>query len=224
MGEKSEVVIELFGFLDVTGEVVTMWIILAIVAAISLIIKSTLKERPGKFQNIIETGIEALENFFTENIGHKKARKYFAFLASLFIFIIFSNYSGLIPGVGLTDYVKAPTASLSVTLGLGVITFLFLQIAGFLHNKKHYFKRFVMPIAIMLPLLVLDEFIKPASLALRLYGNIFGEEMVTEELYHVFPIGAPVVMMVLSLLFCALQAIVYTMLVSIYLEEVTEEE
>ena len=141
----------------------------------------------------------------------------------LFIFIIFSNYSGLIPGVGLTDYVKAPTASLSVTIGLGVITFLFLQISGFLHNKKHYFKRFVMPIAFMLPLLLLDEFIKPASLALRLYGNIFGEEMVTEELYHVFPIGAPVVMMVLSLLFCALQAVVYTMLVSIYLEEVTED-
>lgn len=223
MGEKSEVVFKLFGFLDVTGEVITMWIILAIITAISLIIKATLKERPGKFQNIIETGIEALENFFTENLGHKKCRKYFTFLASLFIFIVFSNYSGLIPGVGLTDYVKAPTASLSVTLGLGVITFFFLQISGFLHNKKHYFKRFVMPIAIMLPLLILDEFIKPASLALRLYGNIFGEEMVTEQLYHVFPIGAPVVMMVLSLLFCALQAIVYTMLVSIYLEEVTED-
>jgi len=223
MGEKSEVVIKLFGFLDVTGEVIAMWIILAVVAAISLVVKLNLKERPGKFQNIIETGVESLENFFSDNLGRKKSRKYFTFLASLFIFIIFSNYSGLIPGVGLTDYVKAPTASLSVTIGLGVITFLFLQISGFLHNKKHYFKRFVMPIAFMLPLLLLDEFIKPASLALRLYGNIFGEEMVTEELYHVFPIGAPVVMMVLSLLFCALQAVVYTMLVSIYLEEVTED-
>jgi len=76
----------------------------------------------------------------------------------------------------------------------------------------------------LLPLLLLDEFIKPASLALRLYGNVFGEEMVTEQLYHVFPIGAPIVMMVLSLLFCALQAIVFTMLTSIYLDEVTETE
>ena len=74
----------------------------------------------------------------------------------------------------------------------------------------------------MLPLMLLDEIIKPASLALRLYGNIFGEEMVTEELYHIFPIGVPVVMMVLSLLFCALQAMVFTMLVSIYLDEFTE--
>lgn len=224
MGEKSEVIIKLFGILDVTGEVVTMWIMLGILTVVSLIVKKNLKERPGKFQNIIETGVEYLDNFFTDILGKKKARKYFTFLASLFIFIIFSNYSGLIPGVGLTDYVKAPTASLSVTAGLGVLTFLFLQISGLRHNVKNYFKRFVMPMFFMLPLLVLDEFIKPASLALRLYGNIFGEEMVTEELYHIFPIGAPVIMMVLSLLFCALQAMVFTMLVSIYLEEVTEDE
>ncbi len=222
MGEKSEVIISLFGILDVTGEVVTMWIMLLIIALLSLVVKKNLKERPGKFQNIIETGIEYLDNFFSDILGKKKSRKYFTFLASLFIFIIFSNYSGLIPGVGLTDYVKAPTASLSVTAALGVVTFLFLQISGIRHNAKHYFKHFVKPMFFMLPLLVLDEIIKPASLALRLYGNIFGEETVTEELYRIFPIGAPVVMMVLSLLFCALQAMVFTMLVSIYLDEVTE--
>lgn len=224
MGEKSKVLFSLFGILDVTGEVVTMWIILLIVAIISLIIRISLKERPGKFQNMIETAVEALDNFFTDTLGKQKARKYFTFLASLFIFIIMSNYSGLIPGVGLTDFVKAPTASLSVTVGLGIITFVFLQIAGLSHGVKHFFKRFVTPMAFMFPLLLLDEFIKPASLALRLYGNIFGEETVTEELYHIFPIGAPVVMMVLSLLFCALQAVVFTMLVSIYLDEVTEIE
>ncbi len=224
MGEKSEVLFKLFGILDVTGEVVTMWLILLIVAIISLAIKSKLKEKPGKFQNAIETGIEYLENFFADILGKEKARKHFTFLGSLFIFIIFANYSGLIPGVGLTEYVKAPTASLSVTAGLGIVTFVFLQIVGLKHGVKHYFKRFVTPMFFMLPLLLLDEFIKPASLALRLYGNVFGEEMVTEQLYHVFPIGAPIVMMVLSLLFCALQAIVFTMLTSIYLDEVTETE
>lgn len=222
MGEKSEVIISLFGVLDVTGEVIAMWIMLLAITLLSLIVKKNLKERPGKLQNIIETGVEYLDNFFSDILGKKKARKYFTFLASLFIFIILSNYSGLIPGVGLTDYVKAPTASLSVTAALGVVTFFFLQISGIRHNAKHYFKHFVSPMFFMLPLLLLDEIIKPASLALRLYGNIFGEETVTEELYHIFPIGAPVVMMALSLLFCALQAMVFTMLVSIYLDEVTE--
>lgn len=222
MGEKSEVLFKIFGVLDVTGEVVTMWIILLITAVLSLIVKNNLKERPGKFQNIIETAVEYLDNFFAEILGKKKSRKYFTFLASLFVFIIFSNYSGLVPGVGLTDYVKAPTASLSVTIGLGLITFIFLQVSGIRHNTKHYFKHFISPMFFMLPLLVLDEFIKPASLALRLYGNIFGEETVMEELYHILPIGAPIIMMVLSVLFCALQAMVFTMLVSIYLDEFTE--
>lgn len=222
MGEKSEAIIKLFGILDVTGEVVTMWIMLFVITVISLILKRNLKERPGKFQNVIETGVEYLDNFFSDILGKKKSRKYFTFLGSLFVFIIFSNYSGMIPGVGLTDYVKAPTASLSVTAALGIVTFIFLQVSGIRHNAKHYFSHFVKPMFFMLPLLLLDEIIKPASLALRLYGNIFGEEMVTEELYHIFPIGAPVVMMVLSLLFCALQAMVFTMLVSIYLDEVTE--
>ncbi|MBQ2755144.1 MAG: F0F1 ATP synthase subunit A, partial [Oscillospiraceae bacterium] len=87
-----------------------------------------------------------------------------------------------------------------------------------------YFKRFVSPMFFMLPLLLLDEIIKPVSLALRLYGNVFGEESVTEQLYELLPIGAPIIMMVLSLLFCALQAVVFTMLTSIYLDEVTEVE
>ena len=224
MGESSKVIFSLFGILDVTGEVVTMWIILAVLAVISLIVKHNLKERPGVFQNMIETGIEYLDNFFEGLLGRHKARQYFTFLASLFIFIIVANYSGLFPGVGLSDYAKAPTSSLSVTLGIGAVTFAFLQWAGLRCGTKHYFKRFVSPMFFMLPLLLLDEFIKPASLAIRLFGNVFGEEMVTEELYHIFPIGVPIVMMVLSILFCALQAMVFTMLTSIYLDEATELE
>ncbi len=223
MGSKSETVIPLFGILDVTGEVIMMWIILAAVTVVSLLVTRNLKERPGKLQNMIECGIEALDSFFTGIIGKKNTRKYFFFLGSLFIFIIFANYSGLIPGVGLTKYLKAPTSSLSTTLGLGVATFLFLQIAGIRHGVKHYFKRFVSPMFFMLPLLVLDEFIKPASLALRLFGNVFGEETVTHELYSLLPIGMPVIMMGLSLLFCAIQAVVFTMLTAIYLEEGLEE-
>ena len=223
MGEKSEVIIPLGGLFDVTGEVITMWIILAVITVLSLIVTRNLKERPGKFQNMVETGIEYLDNFFSGIIGKHHARKYFFFLGSLFIFIIVANYTGLIPGVGLTDYIKAPTASLSVTLGLGIVTFFFLQIAGLRVGIKHYFKRFVSPIAVMLPLLILDEFIKPASLSLRLFGNVFGEETVLHNLYDLLPIGVPVIMMVLSILFCAIQAVVFTMLVSIYLEEAIEE-
>lgn len=216
MGEASKVIIPLFGILDVTGEVIAMWILLALVAVISLVVTRNLKERPGRFQNLVETGVEYMDNFFTGLLGKRNARKYFYFLASLFVFIILSNYMGLVPGVGLTDYVKAPTSSLSVTLGLGVCTFVFLQAAAASRGVKHFFKRFF---SVAMPILILDEFIKPASLAMRLFGNIFGEESVTHQLYEIIPYFAPAVMMGLSCLFCAIQAVVFTMLVSIYLEE-----
>ena len=152
MGEGSKVLFSIFGVLDVTGEVVTMWIILGIVTVICLIVKANLKEKPGVFQNMVETGVEYLDNFFEGILGKKKSRQYFTFLASLFIFIIFANYSGLIPGVGITDYAKAPTASLSVTAGFGLVTFIFLQYAGLKVGVKHYFKRFISPMFFMLPL------------------------------------------------------------------------
>ncbi|MGN1410863.1 MAG: F0F1 ATP synthase subunit A [Eubacteriales bacterium] len=219
MGEKSEVLVKIFGVFDITGEVLTMFAILLVVAVLSIIATHNMKMRPGKFQNVMEWAVESLDNFFSGIIGRKNSRKYFFFLGSLFIFIIAANYSGLIPGMGLTEYFKAPTSSLSCTLGLGIAAFVFLQVSGIRAGVKHYFKKFVSPMFFMLPLLLLDEFIKPASLALRLFGNVFGEETVTEELYGLLPIGAPVIMMVLSLLFCAIQAVVFTMLVSIYLEE-----
>ncbi len=224
MGENSKVIFSIFGILDVTGEVIAMWAILALTALVSWLATRRIRERPGRFQNIMETAVEYLDNFFSGILGSEKARRYFTFLASLFIFIIISNYLGLLPGMGMTDYIKAPTSSLSVGIALGLIAFFFLQITGLRMGAKHYFKRFVSPIFFMLPLLVLDEIIKPISLALRLYGNVFGEETVIEELYKIIPIGAPVIMMALSILFCAIQAVVFTMLVALYLDEATETE
>ena len=220
MGEPSEPVIRLFGILDVTGEVIAMWIFLVLAAGISLLVTRNLKERPGRLQNLLEIAVSGLDHFFSGLLGRENGRKYLFFLGPLFCFIILSNYSGLIPGVGISKYVKAPTSSLSVTLGLGIVTFVFLQAAGIHAGAKHYLKHFLTPVV---PLLLLDELIKPASLALRLFGNIFGEETVMENLYHLLPIGAPIIMMVLSLLFCAIQAIVYTMLTASYLQEFIED-
>jgi F0F1-type ATP synthase, subunit a len=220
VGEPSEPVIRLFGILDVTGEVIAMWIFLVLAAGISLLVTRNLKERPGRLQNLLEIAVSGLDHFFSGILGRENGRKYLFFLGPLFCFIILSNYSGLIPGVGISKYVKAPTSSLSVTLGLGIVTFVFLQAAGIHAGAKHYLKHFLTPVV---PLLLLDELIKPASLALRLFGNIFGEETVMENLYHLLPIGAPIIMMVLSLLFCAIQAIVYTMLTASYLQEFIED-
>ena len=220
MGEKTEPIVKIFGVLDISPYVITMWAIIAAVTVLSLIVRSRLRERPGRLQNIIEAGVEYLDNFFSGLLGEKNGRKYLYYLGPLFTFILLCNYSGLIPGVGISPYFRAPTSSLSVTVGISVCTFLFIQISAIRAGAKHYLRHFLTPIV---PLLLMDELIKPASLSLRLFGNIFGEETVTENLYSLFPVGAPVIMMALSLLFCAIQAMVYSMLTSSYLNEFLEE-
>lgn len=220
MGEKSEPLVRIFGVLDISPYVITMFVIIAVVAVLSLIVRSRLRERPGKLQNLIEAGVEYLDNFFKGFMGEKNGRKYLFYLGPLFTFILLCNYSGLIPGVGISPYFRAPTSSLSVTAGISICTFFFIQISAIRAGAKHYLRHFFTPIV---PLLLLDELIKPASLSLRLFGNIFGEETVTENFYHLLPIGAPVIMMALSLLFCAIQAMVYSMLTASYLNEFLED-
>ena len=74
VGEKSEVIIELGGILDITGEVIVMWIIMAAVALLAFLCTRNLKERPGKFQNLIEYAVEYLDDFFAGIIGKHHTR------------------------------------------------------------------------------------------------------------------------------------------------------
>jgi len=104
--------------------------------------------------------------------------------------------------------------------GLAAVAFLTTVGAGVSHNGvggflKHYAK----PVAFIFPLMLLDEFIHPVSLTLRLYGNVYGEETVTHELMKMVPVGIPVIMQFLSIMMGAIQAMVFTMLTAIYIEE-----
>ena len=202
------------GPLEVTSTVTTMWAIMAILTLLSWLATRNLQEVPGPLQNAAEISVSFLRKYYAENLGKKHAEKYFPVFATFFVFIIICNYSGILPGAGHLTGFAVPTACLSVTAGLGVIAFFTTHVIGIR----------VILVVLMLPLNLLEQFIRPASLALRLYGNMYGEEMVTETLYDIFPIGLPIVMNVLSLLFCMLQAQVFTMLLSIYVSEAVEEE
>ena len=216
------------GPLQVTSTVVSMWVIILVLALVSFLVTRRLKDVPGPVQNLAEMAIEKLQSFFADSLGQKHMRKYFPVFATFFIFIIVCNYSGLLPGVGHVKGMAQPTASLSVTAGLGVCAFFTTHVLGVRERGlRNYAASFAKPLYLcflILPLNLIEQFIRPMSLALRLYGNMFGEETVTENLYEIFPIGMPLIMNVLSLLFCLLQAIVFTMLLSIYVSEAVEEE
>lgn len=221
--EESSAVFSVFG-IDISSQILTTWGIMLALIVFSVIASRNLKEVPGKFQALVEVGLGSLRGMFEGIMGKKTARVCMPFLCTLFIFIIVSNYVGLLPGAGSLTGFAAPTSSLSVDAALGAVTLIAIQVYGVKVHKLGYFKRFIQPFALMLPLLVLDEAIKPVSLALRLYGNIYGEETVTHEIFQLCPLIAPVIMQVLSLLFCFLQALVFTMLTGIYMSEALGEE
>ena len=213
------------GPVQITSTLTTMWAIILILTILSILATRKLKDVPGPLQNLAEMAVEGLQKYFAGIMGAKAAKKYFPILATYFIFIVVCNYAGLLPGAGHFKGFAVPTACLSVTAALAIVAFFTTHTIGIREvGAKRYFKAFIMPYLIMLPLNLIEQAVRPVSLALRLYGNLYSEEMVVEQLYNIFPVLLPLLMNVLSLLFCFIQAMVSTMLLSIYVAEGIEEE
>ena len=225
--EHGSSVLFSIGPLEVTGPVVTMWVIIAVLGIVSWLATRRLKEVPGPLQNLAEMAVEKLRDMYSDTLSRKNLDRYLPVLGTFFIFILACNYSGLLPGAGKAFAV--PTASLSVTAGLAICAFFYNQFAGIrAKGVWGYFKALCGPsvilVVLMLPLNLIEQVVRPFSLAMRLYGNIFGEETVVENLGHVLPLVLPLLMQVLSLLFGVLQAMVFTKLLAFYVEEATEDD
>ncbi len=210
-------------FLAPNSVIITEWIIIGAIIVFSILITRNLKEVPGKLQNVGEMAVGKLFGFFSGVMGEKTARKYFPIMGTFFVFIVVCNYTGELPGSG--EYFPVPTSVLAVPLALGIIAFVTIHSCGF---KKHgflgYLKSFTKPVAALLPITILEQFVRPLSLTLRLYGNLYGEEQVTAQLREMFPVFLPWIMNLLELMFALIQAMIFTMLVAIFIGEAVEEE
>lgn len=208
----------LFG-LEVTSEITTEWAIMAFIIIVAAVVATRLRRIPRGLQ----TGVELLVNMIIDTVvapsigNRQKAIKYLPFLGTLFIFIIISNYLGLLPGAGHVPGFKPPTSALSVTAALAILAFIATHYAGIREKGFHYFAHFLQPFPIMLPLNILEEFIRPLSLALRLFGNIFGEETILAVLLGLAPWFIPIPIMGLDVLFGFLQAFIFTTLTAAYI-------
>lgn len=223
--EEASSVLFYIGPLAVTSRVTSMWAIILVLTVLSVLATRNMKEVPGKLQNVAEMAVSKLRDYFNGTLGEELCGKYFSVFATFFVFIIVSNYSGLLPGMGHLNGMSVPTAGLGVTAGLAVCGFITNHTIGV---KERGFGKYFLGLltSMTVPLFflaVIEQVVRPFSLALRLYGNLYGEEMVTENLYAVFPVLMPLIMQVLSLLFCLIQALVFTMLLSIYVKEAVEE-
>ncbi len=212
------------GPLQVNSQMVTLLVLSAALVLVSYLGTRHMEERPRGLQNLLEKAVEFLLDFFSDVMGEALARRFLPYLGTMFLLILFCNYSGMLPLAGKLPGLAAPTSMLSVTAGLALCTFFVVQYTGFHdHGLKGYSHHFTRPIAVLCPLFLLEEIVHPVSLSLRLFGNIFGEETVTEQLAEVIPVVAPLAMNVLSLLMGAIQALVFTLLSSIYISMAASE-
>ncbi len=200
----------------------------AVIVLVLLFIFATrkLKRLPeGKGQTLLEVFVGGIIDFFGGILGDH-GKKYVPFVGSYFIFILSLNYLGLIPGF------QAPTADLNTTLALGVTAVLGVQIIAIKENGvvgylKHLAGNPPWLGVLMFPLEVIAQLSRAGSLAIRLFGNIFGEESVIAELTKlglgILLFGAiPFLPLQVPMLFFGmfggfLQAFVFTILTSIYI-------
>ncbi len=187
---------------------------------------------PHGLQNGVELVVEGLSNFIIDILGPRNGPRFVPFLGTLFVYILAMNLFGLIP------LMHSPTASLNVTVALALTVFVYVQFIGFkelgplgwldhmLGNPRDVTGWLLAPI--MLPIHVLGELAKPISLSCRLFGNVFGEDMLLVAFaslgiamvpFKNLPFGIPMhaLFFPLALLSSALQAMVFTVLSSIYI-------
>ena len=212
----------------ISSSLFTMWIVMLI--AIVLVIAGTRgrKDVPGGLQNIVEFVYESLSNFGT-SLGGPKAKAFIPLFASLFVLIILSNWSGLVPPVGKVELLRAPTSDINVTLGLALVSFTTFHVSGVRAlGVGGYFGKFFSLrefkngaaaglIALFVGLMeFILEFVKPITLAMRLFGNIYGGELALAVITSLTIAIIPVALIGLETFVGFVQALIFSVLTLIF--------
>jgi len=186
---------------------------------LAFVLRSRLSvENPGKLQIVFEDLVGGLSGMLSDIVGPKGPR-YISLVGTVGAFILVSNLVGLIPGF------MAPTSSINVTLGCALTVWVFYHFHGIKEQGIFaYIKHFAAPpgaplfiAPIMFPIEIISHFSRVLSLSLRLFGNIFGEELVILILFSIVPFVVPLPMMFLGIVTSTLQAFIFVMLTMIYL-------
>jgi F-type H+-transporting ATPase subunit a len=203
---------------------ITMQILVAgiIVVLFALLRPRLSMDHPGKMQHLMEAIYTFLRGEASDNIGHE-GPKFLPFLGTLFIFILFSNLIGIIPGF------ESPTMNPSVPAGCAVLVFLYYNFMGFRQQGFFpYLKHFAGPMPILAPLMVPIELIshmaRPLSLTIRLFANMLAGEKVTVVFLGLTYLVAPALFMGLHVFVSFLQAYIFVLLTMIYLSETVPHE
>jgi len=235
----AEKIIEV-GPIAITNTMLVTWIVMVILAIIAFSVGGNLKLIPGKFQNIIEYILEyILDMIESVTQDREKAKQFFPIVATFFLFIITSNWIGLIPGfetIGkfivnhegkevLAPFFRPPASDLNTTLALAIISIVTVQIYGVKSLGAGYFKKFLNfkgPIDFFVGLIeIISEFAKIISFSFRLFGNVFAGGVLLLVVTFLVPYIASVPFYGMELFVGFVQALVFAMLTTVFLQMAT---
>ena len=207
-----------FGLFTVPTAIAVTWLIMLIIMVLTLVFVRNFKvEKPtSKVQIVVEMLVEFINNFFGGILG-KEGKAYIPYLGTVLIYIVIANMIGMF---GITP----PTKDLRVTAGLAIMSIILIEWSGIRQKGvKGWLKGFIEPIPFLLPINILEVFIRPLSLCMRLFGNVLGAYIVMELIHMVCK---PVLPMVFSMYFDlfdgVIQAYVFVFLTSLFMKEKME--
>ncbi len=190
-------------------------LVVAIILVLFALLRSQLSaDKPGKLQLTFETIYNFVAGQAHDAIEHGSG-KHVPFLGTIFIFILFMNLIGVIPGL------ESPTMTPAVPAGLAICVFLYYHSMGFrAHGVGKYLAHFAGPMLwlapLMVPIEIISHFARPLSLTIRLFANMFAGEKVTMTFLSLTFIGVPAVFMGLHVFVAFLQAFIFMLLAMIY--------
>nr|YP_009497607.1 ATP synthase CF0 subunit IV [Astrosyne radiata]AWT40320.1 ATP synthase CF0 subunit IV [Astrosyne radiata] len=202
------------------------WFVIFLLLLICLKLNSNKKLIPDDFQSTIELAVSYSQLIAREQIGESFYKTWTTYISTLFFFILGCNWAGaLIPWklfILPEGELAAPTNDINTTVALALLTSISYFYAGF--NKKGfgYFKRYIEPIPLLLPINILEDFTKPLSLSFRLFGNVLADELTISVLTSLVPLIIPLPIMCLGLFAGSVQALIFSTLSAAYISEALE--
>jgi F-type H+-transporting ATPase subunit a len=212
----------------ISSTIFTMWLV-TIVTLVGLFLLTRGRAMlPGRAQNFIEWVYEQIESFGM-SLGGPEAKPFIPLFAGFFLYILLSNWSGLIPPIGKIEEVRAPTSDVNITIGLALVAFGFFEYQGFKtlgfggYLSKFFpfgeFRKGVGAgiIALFVGLVeLLLEFVKPVTLSMRLFGNIYGGEVALGVMTALTIAIIPMALIALELMLNLVQALIFSTLMLMF--------
>ena len=214
------------GFL-VHGQVlVVIWFVFAILLTLSFLGTQNIERIPEGFQNFMESAVDFVTDIARDQLGESFYKEWIPFIGTLFFFIFGCNWAGAVIPWKLIELpqgeLAAPTNDINTTVALSLLTSFAYFYAGLSKKGLGYFKRYIEPIPLLLPINILEDFTKPLSLSFRLFGNVLADELTVSVLTSLVPLVIPLPIMVLGVFAGSVQALIFSTLAAAYIAEALE--